>query len=110
MPVALDGQRGNTVTDRPQRTLATSPESSQRTQQLPAQPRSEARKGKITILVTPWALVWLDGKPLDQTPVVLDDVPAGRHHLRLQNSLAKKDETITIVVNPDQPTTIQRTW
>jgi hypothetical protein len=72
--------------------------------------RAEARKGKVTILVTPWALVWLDGKPLDQTPVVVDDVPAGRHRLRLQNSIMKRDETTVIVVTPDQPITIQRTW
>jgi len=71
---------------------------------------SNNRTGKLSVLVTPWALVWLDGKELDQTPVVLDDVPAGRHRLRLKNTIAGKDETMTITVDPDHKTTIERAW
>lgn len=74
-------------------------------------PRVDAKRtGKLTILVTPWALVWLDGKPVDQAPVVVDDVPVGRHRLRLKNEIAKKDETTTVMVTAGQTTTVQRTW
>ena len=74
-------------------------------------PRVDAKRtGKLTILVTPWALVWLDGKPVDQAPVVVDDVPVGRHRLRLKNENAKKDETTTVMITAGQTTTVQRTW
>jgi serine/threonine-protein kinase len=74
-------------------------------------PRLDAKRtGKLTILVTPWALVWLDGKPVDQAPIVIEDVPAGRHRLRLKNDIAKKDETTIVTVTADQTTTVQRTW
>jgi len=104
--------------------LNTDPDGSRRTTAQPSMPTtkpvqapppatrtgSNNRTGKLSVLVTPWALVWLDGKELDQTPVVLDDVPAGRHRLRLKNTVAGKDETMTITVDPDHKTTIERAW
>ena len=106
----IGDELSDAATNRPQHAASQPPDAPSRPQAPQPAPRAEARKGKVTILVTPWALVWLDGKPLDQTPVVLDDVPAGRHRLRLQNSIVKQDETTTIVVTPEQPLTIQRTW
>jgi serine/threonine protein kinase len=71
--------------------------------------QANRKTGTLKVFVTPWAMVSLDGKSLDQTPV-LDDVPAGRHRLRLVNKNVGKDETIVITVNAGQTTTIEKTW
>jgi hypothetical protein len=59
--------------------------------------------------VRPWALIWLNGRNLGQTPF-REAVPAGRYRLRISNEDAGKDETTFITVNPDQTTTVQRIW
>lgn len=105
---------GEVSTESPRAARSTEPqkENAQKNAQTPPLTfRAGAKKtGKLTILVTPWALAWLDGKPLDQTPVVLEDAPVGRHRLHLENKIVKREETLTVTINPDQPTTIQRTW
>jgi serine/threonine-protein kinase len=67
------------------------------------------RKGELAIIVRPWALIWLNGKSLGQTPY-RETIPAGRYRLRIANDDAGKDETTLVTVTPDQTTTIQRSW
>jgi serine/threonine protein kinase len=67
------------------------------------------KPGELAILVKPWAMISLNGKSLGQTPF-RGNVPAGRYRLQLTNDVTGKDETTFITVNPDETTTVQRTW
>jgi serine/threonine protein kinase len=70
---------------------------------------SAVKKGELAIIVKPWALIWLNGRSLGQTPF-REAIPAGRYRLRIANDDVGKDETTLVTVNPDQTTTIQRSW
>jgi hypothetical protein len=70
---------------------------------------SAVKKGELAIVVKPWALIWLNGKSLGQTPF-REAIPAGRYRLRIANDDVGKDETTLVTVNPDQTTTVQRSW
>jgi serine/threonine-protein kinase len=70
---------------------------------------SAAKKGELAIIVKPWAMIWLNGKSLGQTPF-REPIPAGRYRLRIANDDVGKDETTTVTVNPDKTTTVQRSW
>ena len=71
---------------------------------------SAARKvGELAIIVRPWALIWLNGRSHGQTPF-REKVAAGRYLVRIANDDAGKDESLMITVNPDETTTVQRTW
>jgi serine/threonine protein kinase len=72
-------------------------------------PTAIVRKGELAILVRPWAIAWLNGRKLGQTPF-RDTVPAGKYRLRLANEDLSRDEITIINVVPDQTTTIQRSW
>ena len=76
-----------------------------------APPASSAavKRGELAIIVKPWALIWLNGKSLGQTPF-REAIPAGRYRLRIANDDVGKDETTLVTVNPDQTTTVQRSW
>jgi serine/threonine-protein kinase len=67
------------------------------------------RRGELAIIVKPWALIWLNGKSLGQTPF-REAIPAGRYRLRIANDDVGKDETTLVTVNPDRTTTVQRSW
>ncbi|MEO7731663.1 MAG: protein kinase [Kofleriaceae bacterium] len=69
-----------------------------------------AKTGNLHLLVTPWAVCWVDGEQIDQTPCILDGLPVGRYRVRLQNNVAHKDETLTAAVTAGETTTIERTW
>jgi serine/threonine protein kinase len=71
---------------------------------------SGEKTGNLHLLATPWALCWVDGEALDQTPCLFDGVPAGRYRVRLKNPDAGKDETMTVMVNPGETTTIEKEW
>jgi hypothetical protein len=87
----------------------------QRDTSRPPQKPSEApvsavkKTGELAVLVKPWALLWLNGKPMNQTPY-RDTIPAGRYHLRLKNDDLGKDESIVVTVTPDHTTIIERKW
>jgi serine/threonine-protein kinase len=70
---------------------------------------SAAKRGELAIVVKPWALIWLNGKSLGQTPF-REAIPAGRYRLRIANDDVGKDETTLVTVSPDQTTTVQRSW
>jgi serine/threonine-protein kinase len=67
------------------------------------------RPGELAIIVRPWAMIWLNGKPSGQTPFRAA-VPAGRYRVRLANDDAGRDEIITVTVEPDQTATVERRW
>jgi hypothetical protein len=64
------------------------------------------KKGELAIEVDTWAIIWLNGKQ-DEAPY-RKMVPAGRYRLRIQHE--EKDETMTVVVHPDETTTVKRNW
>lgn len=65
--------------------------------------------GELTIIVTPWARIWLDGMPSGQTPFRAT-LPAGTYRVRLVNEALGRDETTTMTVEPDRTATIERRW
>jgi len=72
-------------------------------------PAGAARTGELAIIVRPWAMIWLNGKPRGQTPFRAA-VPAGRYRVRLANEDAGRDEVTAVTVEPDRTATIERTW
>jgi hypothetical protein len=67
------------------------------------------RTGELAIIVSPWAVIWLDDKRRGQTPF-REDVPAGRYWLRLTNDEVGQDEIMIVTVEPDRTETIERSW
>ena len=67
------------------------------------------RTGELAIIVSPWAVIWLDDKRRGQTPF-REDVPAGRYRLRLTNDEVGQDEIMIVTVEPDRTKTIERSW
>lgn len=68
---------------------------------------TEAASGRLAVYSSPqMAEVWLDGRFRGVTPLQLDQIPTGRHYLRLV-SPGYHNEGRTIDVAPHQETTIQ---
>ena len=55
-------------------------------------------KGRLELRVRPYAVVYLDGKLLGETPLAVQTVSAGRHTLRLVNAKLGKDVSVEFVV------------
>jgi serine/threonine-protein kinase len=72
-------------------------------------PVAAVRTGELAIIVRPWAMIWLNGKPSGQTPF-RSTVPAGRYRVRLANDDAGRDEVTTVTVEPDRTATVERSW
>jgi serine/threonine-protein kinase len=68
-----------------------------------------ARTGELAVIVKPWAMIWLNGKPSGQTPFRAP-VPAGRYRVRLVNDDVAQNETTTVTVEPGQTATVERSW
>ncbi|NMB76841.1 MAG: PEGA domain-containing protein [Myxococcales bacterium] len=52
----------------------------------PPPPPPGEGKARLSVQSNPWAIVYLDGKKLGQTPISELDIPAGPHELHLVNS------------------------
>ena len=52
----------------------------------PPPPPTGEGKARLSVQSNPWAIVYLDGKKLGQTPISELDIPAGPHELHLVNS------------------------
>jgi serine/threonine protein kinase len=63
--------------------------------------------GNLTVVILPWAEVWVDGKPRGQTPVHTR-LTVGPHRVRLKNDTNEK--TITVTVSTAKTTVIDETW
>lgn len=66
-----------------------------------------AATGKLKVVILPWAEVWVDGRPLGQTPV-LTKVSVGPHRVRLKNDVNEK--TVNVTVTTAKTTVIDETW
>lgn len=72
----------------------------------PEATQRSARVGRIRIESTPpGATVWLDGGERGRTPLALDDLPTGRHELRL-TAPRYEPHTQEVVVEVDRLTTV----
>jgi eukaryotic-like serine/threonine-protein kinase len=56
------------------------------------------KTGTLEFRIRPYATVYLDGKPLGQTPLRSVSVPAGKHHIRMVNEKLAKDVKVEFVV------------
>lgn len=54
-------------------------------------------------------MIWLNGKPSGQTPFRAP-VPVGRYRVRLANDDVGQNEITIVTVEPDQTSTIERSW
>jgi len=63
--------------------------------------------GTLKVVILPWAEVWVDGKPLGQTPV-RTKVAVGPHRVRLKNDATEK--TVTVTVTAAKPAVIDEAW
>jgi hypothetical protein len=71
---------------------------------------SRAPFGELTVMVTPWAAVWLNGKSLAGGTPSRTKVPAGRHRLRIANEDLRRQETLIVTIKPNETTTVERMW
>jgi serine/threonine-protein kinase len=76
----------------------------------PKEPPVAAGTTMVSIFVRPWAIVYLDGTKLRQTPVVNFAVPSGKHTIELVNEGKNRREKIPVVLKPDEPQEIKRDW
>ena len=65
-------------------------------------------KGMLEIRIRPYATVFLDGKPLGDTPIPPQSVYEGKHELKLLNRDLKYEKTFDIVVKPGQTTPFKK--
>lgn len=69
-----------------------------------------AGKGSISIFVHPWAIVFVDGTRLRQTPIANYELSPGRHTFTLQNEGLGKKESVSVNVKPGPNSEIRREW
>ncbi len=67
----------------------------------PKQPPPVKGKGDVDVRIRPYAMLYVDGEKIGQTP--LDEplsLPAGKHAFRMVNEKYEKDVTVDFVVKP----------
>ena len=75
----------------------------------PPPPKVEG-KGAVTIRVRPWAIVYVDGARLRQTPVTDYQMPAGKHVIELVNEGMNRREKINVTLKDGDTEAIERDW
>ena len=65
------------------------------------------RRGRLKVLVRPWARVYLDGKDVGLTPIPVRQVYEGPHKLRFHNSKLKRTERRSVVIRPDREVVVK---
>jgi len=66
-------------------------------------------KGKVSVTVSPWAEVLVDGKSVGYAPMTLE-LSAGRHKITVRNPELGKNETVRIRVEPGKTKRIKKNW
>ena len=66
--------------------------------------------GTLSVFVRPWAIVYVDGTRLRQTPVQNFELPAGPHILELVNDGKNRREKISLQLRPGVLQEIRRDW
>lgn len=67
-------------------------------------------KGRLTVLVRPWAIVYIDNKKIKQTPLRDFPLSPGKHTVLLVNDNKGKRETVSLTMAPGAAQTITRDW
>jgi hypothetical protein len=73
-------------------------------------PKEPAGFGTISVFVRPWAIVYVDGTRLRQTPVQAFKLPAGKHVIELVNEGKNRREKVQLQLKPDAAEEIKRDW
>jgi len=76
----------------------------------PKAPKEPAGKGTLNVFVRPWAIVYIDGARLRQTPVQNYEIGAGKHVVELVNDPKGKRENLTITLKPGESQEIRKDW
>jgi hypothetical protein len=66
--------------------------------------------GTISVHVRPWAIVYVDGAKIRQTPVSSHSLTAGLHSVELVNDDLHKKEKVTVEVHANANEEIHRNW
>lgn len=85
------------------------PDVTARTRKAPPVAKPATEPGRLSVVVKPWAILWIEGKVIGQTPYRAP-LPAGRYRIRITNEDAGKDETMTVTVTANKTTTVERNW
>jgi hypothetical protein len=75
-----------------------------------ATPKEPDGKGKISVLVRPWAIVYLDNQKLKQTPINAFEIKSGKHIIELVNESKNRREKIEINLKPGEEQELRRDW
>jgi hypothetical protein len=88
----------------------TSKSSSSKEPKEPKAPKEAAGKGTLSVFVRPWAIVYIDGTRLRQTPVSAYEIPSGKHVIELVNDPKGKREKLNITLKPGEAQEIRKDW
>jgi hypothetical protein len=67
-------------------------------------------EGTITVTVRPWAIVYIDGQKLRQTPIHDYSIKSGHHTIELVNENKSKREKVELNLKPSGSEKIERDW
>jgi hypothetical protein len=73
-------------------------------------PKEPAGKATISVFVRPWAIVYVDGTRLRQTPVQAFELPSGKHTIELVNEGKNRREKIPLDLKAGATEEIRRDW
>jgi hypothetical protein len=73
-------------------------------------PKEPEGKGKLSVLVRPWAIVYVDGVRLKQTPVNAYELKSGPHLIELVNENKNRREKVQITLKPGAEEELRRDW
>ncbi len=81
-----------------------------RTPTSPSRRKQAAERGRLSVRVTPWANVVMDGRPLGATPLPSTEIPAGRHVLLLEHPPTGQSRRVVINVPANGEVVVKETF
>jgi hypothetical protein len=75
-----------------------------------AAPKEPVGEASLSVLVRPWAIVFVDHQRLKQTPVQGYKIPSGKHVIELVNEGKNRREKIEVNLKPGEEQEIKRDW
>jgi hypothetical protein len=75
-----------------------------------AAPKEPVGEATLSVLVRPWAIVFVDKQRLKQTPVQGYKIPSGKHVIELVNEGKNRREKIEVNLKPGEEQEIKRDW
>jgi hypothetical protein len=63
---------------------------------------TEGIRGKLKINVTPWAHVYVDGKPMGTTPLKPLELTVGEHIILVKNDKLRREHSSRITIKPNE--------